>query len=252
MNNDILNQNRKSWDAMSGEWSSSTTLPEWGLCVPSENELNLLGGVKNKKVLEIGCGGGFSLKWCGEHGASELFGLDISAKQLENAEKLLSESGISCTLLNRPMEDNTDIPRNYFDVAYSVYAIGWTVDLSTTFKNVCSYLKKGGIYVFSWEHPLLRVCTENDGKIIFSGDYLSDQTISFEYDNNPVTFYNRKLSTYVNTLADAGFAVERIIEQTDSATLSSSEYSSWGYQNAYSTLKAKKFPLTAIFKARKL
>lgn len=33
------------------------------------------------------------------------------------------------------MDDNINIPKNYFDVVYSIYAIGWTTDLDKTIKN---------------------------------------------------------------------------------------------------------------------
>lgn len=62
-------------------------------------------------------------------------------------------------------------------------------------------------------------------------------------------YYNRRLSDYINALASAGFAVERVVEETDKATLErdaafSSEF--------YSPCKAKHFPLSLIVKARKI
>lgn len=62
-------------------------------------------------------------------------------------------------------------------------------------------------------------------------------------------YYNRRLSDYINALASAGFAVERVVEETDKATLErdvgfSSEY--------YAPCKSKHFPLSLIVKARKI
>ena len=48
-----------------------------------------------------------------------------------------------------------------------------------------------------------------------------------------------------DALAKAGFAVERVVEETDKSTLDSD----CGY---YSSFKAKKFPQSIILKARKL
>ena len=214
-------------------------------------------------VAAINAGGsGHSLKWCAEHGAKELFGLDISEEQLKTAKKLLDENGYSCTLYHQPMEENTNIPKNYFDVVYSIYAIGWTTDLEKTIKNAASYLKQGGTYIFSWDHPLLHcvdlesvaisggnrtVATEE--RIIFSGNYLEEDYYTFEKYGNPLTLQNRKLSTYINTLADAGFAVEKVIEETSETVLEKSADFSSGY---YADFKAKHFPLSIVIKARKL
>jgi len=63
------------------------------------------GQLDNKKVLEIGCGSsGHSLKWCGDRGDSELWGLDMSTTQIKNAERYLRENGHMAKLFNYPME----------------------------------------------------------------------------------------------------------------------------------------------------
>ncbi|MBR6619846.1 MAG: class I SAM-dependent methyltransferase [Clostridia bacterium] len=262
MNSDILKQNEKSWDALAESFFGVTALPQLGCSIPTEDELHLFPDLNGKSVLEMGCGSGHSLKWCAEHGAKELFGLDISNEQISTAQKLLNDSGYKCTLFRQPMEDNTNIPQNYFDVVYSIYAIGWTTDINTTIRNAASYLKQGGIYIFSWDHPLLHCVdlesvaisggnrtTDKQERIIFSGNYLEEDYYTFEKNGNPLTLQNRKISTYINALADAGFAVEKVIEETSDKVLTKSAEFSSGY---YADFKAKHFPLSVVFKARKL
>ena len=62
-------------------------------------------------MLEICCGSGHSLKYNAEKGAGELWGVDLSQKQLDNAAKLLSDSGYSAKLLCAKMEDELDVPK---------------------------------------------------------------------------------------------------------------------------------------------
>lgn len=144
--NDILAQNRESWDAIADTFFGVTALPEYGCFIPSEEELRLFPALAGQKVLDIGCGSGHSLKWCGERGAAELWGLDLSDQQIETAAGLLD--GYAYRLFRSPMEQNPGIPEGYFDVVYSIYAIGWTVDMQTTFDLVFSYLKQGGSFIF--------------------------------------------------------------------------------------------------------
>lgn len=249
MSDTILIQNKQSWDAMADSWFGTTALPAYGCLIPTEDELRLFPDLCGKRVLDIGCGSGHSLKWCVVHGAVELWGLDLSTRQIENARQFLTESGYAPTLFNAPMESDCGLPTEYFDVVYSIYAIGWTVDLQTTFHNIASYLKKDGVFLFSWDHPLMHCVDVQDGQVIFNGCYLDDDVFSYIQRGNPVTIQNRKLSTYINALAKAGFMVEQLIEETDDETLARPAEFSSGYYTPY---KAKKFPLSFVIKARKI
>lgn len=155
MSDIILMQNKSSWDTIADDWFGTTALPTYGCLMPNEEELNLFGEVRGKRILDIGCGSGHSLKYIGDKGADELWGLDISTRQIENATKFLKECGYSANLHNSPMELNQGLPNNYFDVVYSIYAIGWTMDIQKTFNLIASYLKKDGIFIFSWDHPIM-------------------------------------------------------------------------------------------------
>lgn len=245
----ILAQNKSSWNVIADSFFGVTALPTYGCLCPSEDELHLFPDLSGKVVLDIGCGSGHSLKWCAEHGASELWGLDISDRQHENAERFLRESGYDPKLFCSPMEQNPSLPQSYFDVVYSIYAIGWSVDLQGTFNLIASYLKPGGVFIFSWEHPLMRRVITEDGKLIFKGNYLESEPFVFEKDGNPLTYPLRRFSDYINALAAAGFSIERVVEETDAETLTRDYEVSNGY---YAPYKAKKLPLSLIVKARKL
>lgn len=265
MEKDIRKQNKESWDAIADSFFGVTALPDYGCFVPTENELGLFPELAKKRVLDIGCGGGHSLKWCGDKGAQELWGLDISTKQIENAAKLLSDNHYTPTLFNAPMEENPGIPEDYFDIVYSIYAIGWTVDIQETFNLISTYLKKDGIFIFSWDHPFMHCVEASENKLVFSGNYYEKKPFTFKKDvkkpanrNHPnlekesgflLTVYNRRLCDYINALAQAGFTVERVVEETDKETLNSDHEFSARY---YSPCKAKQFPQSIIFKARKL
>lgn len=246
--NDILNQNKSSWDAMADTWFGSTALPAYGCLIPTEDELRLFPNLSGKNVLDIGCGSGHSLRWCGDKGAAELWGIDLSEKQIENARKYLAENGYRPKLYDSPMEKDCGLPKAYFDMAYSIYAVGWTTDLTAAFRNIASCLKPGGVFVFSWDHPLMHCVDVVNGQLVFSGTYTEDEPFSYLQRGQPVTVQNRRLSTYINELADAGFTVERLVEETDYDILSRSAEFSSGY---YTSWKAKKIPLSFIIKARK-
>lgn len=256
MNRDvILRVNKSYWDTYADLWFGTTALPEYGVKFVTEDELHLFGDVSGKKLLEICCGSGHSLKYHADRGAEEIWGLDISHKQLENAQSYLKSCGYSAKLICSPMEADLDIPTNYFDYVYSIYGIGWTTDLQGTFNKIASYLKKDGIFIFSWHHTLNYCvawsCSERkevieDGKLIFHKSYFDEEYFTMPVDGSEIILCNRKISTYINALAKAGFMVEQMVEQTNKETMEATN------DESPKTLKAKMLPLSFCIKARKL
>ncbi|WP_342746635.1 class I SAM-dependent methyltransferase [Paenibacillus rigui] len=145
----VLEQNKEFWDQTADKWFGITALPQLGCKIPTEEDLHLFGDVSGKKVLDIGCGSGHSLKYLADRKASELWGLDMSTQQIEATARYLQDCGYEANLFNSPMEEDPGLPSGYFDIVYSIYAIGWTVDLQKTFNLIASYLKKDGIFIFS-------------------------------------------------------------------------------------------------------
>ena len=247
--NRVLAQNKTSWDFIADEWFGATSLPTYGPTLPYEDTLNLFDSLDNKKVLEIGCGSGHSLLYTAKQGAKELWGLDLSSKQIENAGKLLTENKVNANLFVSPMEDNPGIPENYFDFVYSIYAFGWTTDLRQSIDLVYKYLKKSGAFIFSWDNPLMQ-CIEAEGnKYTIFRSYLDEATIDLAKGNQTMTIKNWKLSSYINELAVAGFKIDKLIEETDKDILTQ-EYDFT--QKYYSKHKAKLINTSFIIKAIKL
>lgn len=240
----IHKMNRSFWDTKGNEVIGTTALPMYGGFV-SEEKCHLFGDVSGKKLLEIGCGAGHSLKYHGDRKASELWGIDISEKQIEKTREYLALHGLSAKLICSPMEEDCGLPVDYFDYVYSVYGIGWAADLESTFSRIASYLKKDGVFIFSWSHPIHKcVAVENDS-LIFKKSYFDESWYSVALGGGAISLSDRKLSTYINTLTKAGFAVDEMIEESDDEILQLHKESDYAK-------KAKMLPVTFVIKARKL
>ena len=252
---EIIEKNKNYWNEHADLWYGTTALPEYGVRFPTEDELHLFENVSGKKMLEICCGSGHSLLYNADKGAKELWGVDISRKQLDNAAELLKENGYSAKLICSKMEDELDVPKEYFDYVYSIYGIGWTTDLQGTFDNIASYLKKDGIFIFSWHHTLNYCiawsCDErkevfDEDKLVMSKSYFDETYFKIPVHDSEIVLRNRKLSTYVNALAKAGFVIEELVEECDKEILAAE-----GDLDPKSR-KAKMLPLSFCIKARKL
>jgi len=248
----ITQKNKEYWDATSDLWDETRTavLPNLGVGL-REDELHLFGEVAGKKLLEVGCGSGHSLKYHADRNAAELWGVDISRAQLNKAETYAKKHGYAAKFICAPMEDAPGIPVDYFDIVYSIYAIGWTIDLEGTFRKIASYLKKDGVFIFSWHHTLnycvawdpsqRRILIEDD-KLVMHRSYFDESWFQMPADGSEITLCNRKVSTYINALAQAGFAVEQMHELGDAGLTDGSDFAE----------KAKMLPISVCFKARKL
>lgn len=251
----IMDSNRRYWDEHADLWFGTTSLPEYGVKFVTEDDLHFFEGVEGKSVLEICCGSGHSLKYLGDRKAGELWGIDISQKQLDNARAYLAENGYNAKLICSPMEADVDIPTNYFDYVYSIYGVGWTTDLQGTFDKIASYLKRNGIFIFSWHHTLNYCvawsCEERkdiikNDKLVFSRSYFDESYFKMPVHDSEVFLCNRKVSTYINALANSGFVIEKMVEQNDKETMKMLE------DMSNKTRKAKMCPISMCFKARKL
>jgi len=235
------------WDTKGNDCLGAIVLPFYGAFV-SEEKCQLFGDVSGKKMLEIGCGNGQSLQYHGERNASELWGIDLSEKQIEKAKQLLTACGFSANLIRSPMEEECGIPEDYFDFVYSIYAIGWTTDLEGTFCRIASYLKKDGVFIFSWSHPIHKCVVEENNRFVFNKRYFDESwySVSPDFCQGDLTLSDRKLSSYINALAKTGFIIEQMIEETDSDIIQLQD------ENNNFVKRAKMFPVTFVIKARKL
>ncbi|WP_440118950.1 class I SAM-dependent methyltransferase [Paenibacillus sp. QZ-Y1] len=243
----VYETNSFYWDTKGNDFLGAIVLPLYGAFV-SEEKCQLFGDVSGKKMLEVGCGNGQSLQYQGDRKAAELWGMDISENQIEKAKQQLTANGHSAKLICSPMEEECDIPVNYFDFVYSIYAIGWTTDLEGTFCRIAAYLKKDGVFIFSWSHPIHRCVVEENNRLVFNKSYLDESwySVSPDFCQGELTLSDRKLSTYINALAKAGFVIEQMIEETDNEIIQLHD------ENNDLVKRAKMFPVTFVIKARKL
>ena len=186
---------------------------------------SMMPELKGKKVLDLGCGFGEHCKQFIAYGAKTVVGIDISKKMLEVAKVENCDSKIR--YIHMPMEDIGQL-QEQFDVIISSLAFHYIEDFEGVIKNIYNLLDKNGIFLFSQEHPL---CTchssgnrwtkdDNGDKLHLN---LANYGVEVERESvwfvNNVKKYHRTFSTIVNTLIEAGFTIEKMIEPLPTAEL---------------------------------
>lgn len=244
---EMLHINKEGWDVVAPQFFEGTkdTL-SYGPYAPTEEELGLLGPVAGNAVVEIGCGSGHTLEYLARKGARELWGVDMSTRQIETARATVKDVRVPVYLVQSPMEE-VNLPASYFDLAVSIYAIGWTVDLANTFHRIHHCLKPGAPLVFSWEHPMHSSVAADGEQFVLNQPYVEDRTIRWEsFRGEPVIAHHRKLSTFLNAMIATGFVIDQMVEESRIPEDDARPASRW-----YSGARAKWLPSTFIVKGHK-
>ena len=127
-------------------------MAHYGPDIPTEAELRLLGDLRGKRVLELGCGGGQCSIAFAKQGATAI-GVDFSAAQLAFGRRLCDEEDVRVELRQGDMADLAFLRADSIDLVFSAYAFRYVEDLNRVFRQVHRVLKVGAPLVFSLPHP---------------------------------------------------------------------------------------------------
>jgi SAM-dependent methyltransferase len=210
-------RNRAAWDATSDAYQAehreqlARSPMAWGIWSLPESELQLIGDVAGRDVLEYGCGGAQWSIALARLGA-RVTGLDNSARQLAHARSAVDASGLPVTLVHGNGE-RTPFAAASFDVVFCDHGAMSFADPAVTIPEVARIIRPGGILAFSTGHPLHAA----------SWDDVADapsRTLHHPYfdlgrTEDPADGginYFAPLSTYVTLLIASGFTIEKMLE----------------------------------------
>lgn len=180
---------------------------------------DLIGDVKDKTILNIGCGAGGHDRKLIELGAKEVLGIDISEKMICEAKKNCDSDKISYQVLS--MNNLEEIDKK-FDLVVSSLAIHYIEDYDGLCKKVYNLLNDGGQFIFSHGHPMdsavilknveKRYVIIGDKKYFLLSDYNNEGKRTAHWFVDGVETYHRNMSHLINGLIDAGFQIKRVNE----------------------------------------
>ncbi len=144
-----------SYQAEHGEQLARVPLG-WGVWSIPESELRVLGNVRDKDVLELGCGGA---QWSIEltRLGARCVGLDNSERQLEFARKAIEEAGLHISLIHASAE-SVPLPDQSFDIIFCDHGAMTFADPTLTVPEVARLLRPGGLFAFNAETALHFIC----------------------------------------------------------------------------------------------
>ena len=169
--------------------------------------LSLLPDVAGLRALDAACGPGRYAEWLADHGA-EVVAFDLSPRMLENARRRLGDKArIEQGDLSRPL---SFLSHDAFDLVVCALALDYVRDWRRPLSEFHRVLRTGGWLVFSMEHPL------SEYSLRQAQDYFAIERVEYTWRGFglPVVVpsFRRPLMDIFNTLLDAGFRVDRVVE----------------------------------------
>ena len=208
--------NAAAWDRRSATYQAAAHLPtdvaHYGPDIPTETELRLLGDLKGKRVLELGCGGAQCSIAFAKQGASAI-GVDFSPEQIGHARRLAEREGVKIELHEGDLADLAFLRGDSIDMAFSSYAFGYVEDLGRVFRQVHRVLKVGAPLVFSMPHPAYHLIDEDSEQpLLIRRSYFDDTPIEYVEDGVGFVEYHHRLSDLYIGLVRASYRVDVILE----------------------------------------
>lgn len=177
----------------------------------------LLPELRDKKVLDLGCGFGWHCRYVREQQAQSVVGIDLSENMLERARAMTTDSEIE---YRRLAIEDIDFTAGEFDVVLSSLALHYVEHFDIVCQKVHHCLAPGGTFVLSVEHPVFTALAAQDWYYGPQGeklhwpvdDYHNEGLRQARFLDNDVIKYHRTVTTHVNALIDSGFTIKKLSE----------------------------------------
>jgi ubiquinone/menaquinone biosynthesis C-methylase UbiE len=241
--------NREQWDLSSNDYQSQHAADlsgdrarAWGTWRIPESELNVLGNLAGRVVLEVGCGGAqWSVALAGQ-GANAV-GLDVSERQLEFAKRLVHEQAVDVPLV-QASADAIPFVGGTFDIVFCDFGAVTFVDPYAAVPEVARVLRRGGLFAFLTTSPLFTIAWREEEErptTTLQRDYFGMHRIEWP---DGVEF-QLPHGEWIRVFRNNGFVVEDLIEirpPEDATTTYEGRPLAW----------ARRWPAEDLWRLRKL
>lgn len=215
----INDVNRDSWNRQAARYQQAADFRfddvDYGdRDLPTEKDLHLIGEVKGKTVLELGCGGANCGIALAKQGALVTCA-DISREQISFAQTNAEREKVNIQFVVSPMEQLRYA--NCFDIVISMAAMQYIEEIDRVFSNVSNALKDNGSFIFSINDPTFYSVAAKylwyDPAQQQSYFYSGEEKWKWEEDDTfDFITYRRPIYEYINLLVDHHLLIDRFYQ----------------------------------------
>ena len=213
--------------------SLPTDVVSYGIGVPREDALKLLGNVDGKRVLDLGCGAGHNAIALARQGA-KVIGVDESADQVAEAREAAEREGVKLELHHAPLAELAFVRADTIDAVLSAFGLATVVDVDRVFRQVDRVLRPEHHFVLSLPHPAFALVDPDDPQRRVQRSYWDEALIGADVP--------RTIGALFTSLGRANFRVDAVLEPSPAGNGPHGP----GWTDAMALL-----PATLIIRARK-
>lgn len=210
-----MKKGKSFWNSIAKNYVKGDTFSRQYALNPSL--FKLLADVKDKKILDVGCGTGkVSLYLAKKH--AYVTGIDFSNKMINYAREEAKRSNLKIELKVLDVKELEKLKGKYDIVLISLLLphLKTKIELLNLFKNVNKLLETNGRLIIAEPHPLFdSYMRENltSGKFNYFNSGLPHKfTIRHKENKFESEAYHWMLEDYVDILIKAGFLINRLLE----------------------------------------
>jgi SAM-dependent methyltransferase len=224
MEENYLELNRSSWNKRTDVHFNSEFYDVEGFLKGKSSlqniELELLGDIRDKKILHLQCHFGQDTISLGRMGA-HVTGVDLSDRAIDKANELAAKAGVEARFICCDIYDLPKHLNEQFDIVFTSYGtIGWLPDMNRWAEVIKQFLKPGGTFIFVEFHPVVWMFDDDFQNVAYnyfnkeviieteSGTYADrDADIHGKY-----VMWNHDMSEVVNSLIKHGLKIDLLNE----------------------------------------
>ena len=198
-----------NYDAIADAYAAGVDSAPYNALYERPATLQLLPDVAGARVLDAGCAAGWYSVELARRGAT-VIGVDSSATLVEHAKRRVAAAKLGDQIelhvadLSEPLDFIAD---HTIDGIVSSLVLHYIRDWRPTLGEFRRILKPAGWLLFSTHHP------SADAKRFEPERYLDTELLDDYWEwVGTVRFFRRPLSAVIQSIADAGFVIEKLVE----------------------------------------
>jgi SAM-dependent methyltransferase len=213
--------NTEAWDRVATRQGAPTKaeVVHYGPDLPTEAELRLMGVVRGKRLLDLGCGRGANAVALARQGA-HVIALDHSSTAIAAGHRLADTHEVRVEWHQGDAAELAFLRADSIDVALAAGVLAEIEDVDRLFRQVHRVLRAGAAFVFSYEHPMTLAVGREDaapgglplGSVEVRRSYFDPGPVRVQREGEEMTLFSRTTSDVFAALHRAGYRVDTLLE----------------------------------------